>query len=210
MAFCANCGSEGKGKFCAKCGSPLPAEAAAQPTPPGYNPAQPSYNPPPPNPGYAPPNPGYQQPPGGYQQPQGGYQPPPGGQQYQQGYAPPPPAAAAGSGLTENVAAMLCYPLGVLTGVLFLVLEPHNKNRTVRFHAFQSIFLWIAMVILWIAVVIFTGILVFVPVLGRLVALVFPLFGLGSLALVAMLMYKAYNNEKWVLPLIGPMAEKQA
>lgn len=194
MAFCANCGSEGKGKFCAKCGSPLPAEAAP-PAPPGYNPG---YNPPPPNPGYAPPSPG-------------GYQPPPpGGQQYQQGYPPPPGVAPASSGLTENVASMLCYPLGVLTGVLFLVLEPHNKNKTVRFHAFQAIFLWIAMVILWICVSIFAGMLLFMPFVGRLVGLVFPLFGLGSLALVAMLMYKAYNNERWVLPIIGPMAEKQA
>jgi uncharacterized membrane protein len=33
---------------------------------------------------------------------------------------------------------------------------------------------------------------------------------LAFLVLVVLLMYKAYNNEKWVLPVIGPLAEKQA
>src|SRR5215470_12415845 len=50
-------------------------------------------------------------------------------------------------GLEENVAAALCYLLGVLTGILFLVLEPYNKNRTIRFHAFQAIFAWVAVVV---------------------------------------------------------------
>ena len=41
-------------------------------------------------------------------------------------------------GLTDNVAAALCYALGLITGILFLVLAPYNQNRTIRFHAFQS------------------------------------------------------------------------
>src|SRR5438270_14094327 len=51
------------------------------------------------------------------------------------GYPPPPPVATSG-GLQENVAAALCYALGFITGILFLVLEPYNKNRNIRFHAF--------------------------------------------------------------------------
>ncbi len=53
----------------------------------------------------------------------------------------PTAAVATSSGLQENVAAALCYALGFITGILFLVLEPYNKNRNIRFHAFQSIFL---------------------------------------------------------------------
>ena len=51
------------------------------------------------------------------------------------------PAAAQAAGLDENVVAALCYLAFVLTGILFLVIEPYNRNPTIRFHAFQSIFL---------------------------------------------------------------------
>ena len=66
------------------------------------------------------------------------------------------PAAAAGSGLTPNVAGALAYLLGFITGVLFLVIDPFKNDRFVRFHAFQSIFfnvLWIVFWILWTIVV---------------------------------------------------------
>src|SRR6266403_1486069 len=58
------------------------------------------------------------------------------------GTIPPPAAPAAqASGLTENMAAALCYLLFCIPGgVLFLVLAPYNQNRTIRFHAFQAIF----------------------------------------------------------------------
>ena len=59
--------------------------------------------------------------------------------------SPRPPA-----GMDENVAAALCYLLGVLTGILFLVLEPYNRNPVIRFHAFQSIFAWIAAIVIGI------------------------------------------------------------
>jgi hypothetical protein len=54
------------------------------------------------------------------------------------GSPPPPPAAAAG--LSENAASALCYLLGFITGIVFLAIAPYNQIRTVRFHAFQSIF----------------------------------------------------------------------
>src|SRR5579862_5337508 len=67
---------------------------------------------------------------------------------------PAPPPSLAAPGLEENLACALCYVLGLLTGVLFLVLEPYNRNRLIRFHAFQSIFLWLASLVCWIAVLI--------------------------------------------------------
>lgn len=127
-------------------------------------------------------------------------------------YVPPPAAPIIQSaGMEENLASALCYLASWLTGVIFLVLEPYNKNRTIRFHAFQSIFLAVAAIPIWIAMVILSIILRFIPVLGLLViTLMYAVFGIGFFCLWLFLMYKAYNKEKFVLPLIGPLAEKQA
>src|SRR5450432_2451344 len=60
--------------------------------------------------------------------------------------SPGAPVAAA-AGLTDNVAAALCYSLGLVTGILFLVLAPYNQKKNIRFHAFQSIFLNVAAIV---------------------------------------------------------------
>jgi uncharacterized membrane protein len=119
----------------------------------------------------------------------------------------PPPAAQA-AGLQDNVAAALCYLLGLLTGILFLVLAPYNTNRTIRFHAFQAIFAHLAVIAAYIVLGILGGMLAFMGA-GFLLFL-YPIFGLACLAAWIFLMYKAYNGEKYVLPVIGPLAEKQA
>jgi uncharacterized membrane protein len=63
----------------------------------------------------------------------------------------------------------------------------------------------------FIGLMVVTGILHLVPFLGTLLSLVlYPLVGLGFFVLWLMLMYKTYNNERWVLPVIGELAEKQA
>src|SRR5690348_9128090 len=59
----------------------------------------------------------------------------------------PPPASA--TGLADNLAGALCYLGLLITGILFLVLEPYNKNRAIRFHAMQAIFLNIAWIVIW-------------------------------------------------------------
>jgi len=120
--------------------------------------------------------------------------------------APPPPLAAS-SGLELNVAAALCYLAGLITGILFLVLEPYNKDKTIRFHAFQSIFANLAMIAGWFVLTI----LAYTPFLGLLFTfLIVFAYPLATLALWIILMYKAYNRERFVLPIIGPLAEKQA
>jgi len=126
------------------------------------------------------------------------------------GATPPPHASAALPGLEENVAAALCYLLGVLTGVLFLVLEPYNRNRNIRFHAFQSIFAWIGVIVISIILNIVTHSFMLIPFVGWAIsASIWSAFGLGVFVLWLVLMYKAYNNERWVLPIVGPLAEKQ-
>ncbi len=125
------------------------------------------------------------------------------------GYVPPSSATAAQApGLTENVASALCYLFGFITGIIFLVLAPYNRNKTIRFNAFQSIFAHVAVIILWILYVIVVGMLgVFTHGLGFTL---FPLFSLAAIALWLYMMYQAYNNRKVKLPFVGDLAEKQA
>jgi uncharacterized membrane protein len=126
------------------------------------------------------------------------------------GYAPPPPGPAR-QDMADNVAAALCYSLTVITGILFLVLEPYNKNRLIRFHAFQAIFFWVAAVGIGIAGALFGLTLGPLPVIGFIFGALLRLALFAGLFVVwVMLVYKAYNNERWVLPVIGPLAEKQA
>src|ERR1700691_2864035 len=60
------------------------------------------------------------------------------------GAQPLPLQVATPVTMNDNLAGALCYLLGFITGILFLVLAPYNQNRLIRFHAFQSIFLNIA------------------------------------------------------------------
>ena len=123
---------------------------------------------------------------------------------------PPPPPAAVPLGLEENLASALCYLLGLLTGALFLVLDPYNKNRTIRFHAFQAIALHVGAIAVFIGIMIIVGVLHFVPFLGTFLAMIlYPVASFAVLILWLMLMYKAYNKERWVLPIVGEWAERQ-
>jgi uncharacterized membrane protein len=118
-------------------------------------------------------------------------------------YAPPVTPVAA-PGLTENVASALCYLFGLITGIIFLVWAPYNQNKTVRFHAFQSIFLHVSDIVLWILFTM-TGFIT-----HGIGFLLFPLFGLLVFAVWLYMMFTAYTNKKVKLPVIGDLAEKQA
>jgi len=109
------------------------------------------------------------------------------------------------------MAGALCYLFGFITGILFLVLAPYNQDRNIRFHAFQSIFLNIAWIALWIVVSIVLIPFRLIPFLGIFISIVLhSALGLGGFILWLYMMFKTYNNEKIVLPVVGPMAEKQA
>jgi uncharacterized membrane protein len=119
------------------------------------------------------------------------------------GIAPPPTASAAG--LTDNVAGMLAY-VTIIPAIIFLVLEPFNRNRFIRFHAFQCLFAAIAWTVLWIAL----SIVAHIPLLGWATLLLWPLIGLGGLIVWILLLLKAYQGQMFKLPVIGDIAEKQA
>ena len=129
---------------------------------------------------------------------------------YTAGPGPTPGAIQAG-GISDNMAGALCYILGILTGILFLVLAPYNQNRNIRFNAFQSIFLHVSWIAAWIVLTVVGIGMHAIPFLGTLISLLLWLvLSFGGLILWIYIMYKTYNGEKVVLPIIGPMAEKQA
>ncbi|MGD0514882.1 MAG: DUF4870 domain-containing protein [Terriglobales bacterium] len=119
--------------------------------------------------------------------------------------APAPAPVQSTSGLTDNVAGMLAY-VTIIPAILFLVIEPYNRSRFVRFHAFQSIFFAVAWTALWIVL----SFLVHIPFLGWLTILIWPLVGLAGLVIWLVLLLKANQGQMWKLPVIGDMAEKQA
>jgi uncharacterized membrane protein len=125
------------------------------------------------------------------------------------GAAPP---AAAGSTMASNVAGLLTYILGFITGIIFLVIDPYKDDKFVRFHAFQSIFFNVAIIAFWIAYTILSTILGIVSfgLLGIVMGLVGLVIALAILVYWIFLMYKAYNNERYMIPFIGPLAAKQA
>ena len=114
-------------------------------------------------------------------------------------------AAPAAAGLTDNVAGALAY-VTIIPAIIFLVLEPFNKKRFIRFHAFQSIFFMIAWIVLEIALA-FIG---HIPFLGWATVLLWPLIGLAGLVIWLILVLKAYQGQMFKLPVIGDIAEKQA
>ncbi len=128
-------------------------------------------------------------------------------------FRPADPVAAPGSsaGLSSNAAGALCYLVGLVTGIIFLVLEPYRRDRFVRFHAFQSILYCIAYIIFWIlwsdivvAAVFSSGFLLAVfTIIGRVVSLAFIIYWF-------FLMYQAYREETYMIPALGEMASKMA
>ena len=113
-------------------------------------------------------------------------------------------------GLDENIASAACYFLGWITGIIFFVMEKDNK--TVRFHAMQSILTFLPlMIIIWIISAII-GMMLFTTggfgVWG-IFSLIMLLIEIVMLLLWLFLMYKAYKGEKFLVPIVGPIAESQ-
>jgi uncharacterized membrane protein len=121
------------------------------------------------------------------------------------GGAAPAAAASATEGLEENVAALISYIFGWLTGLIFLLID---KRPFVKFHGAQSIAFNIAIIPCWIGLWIVWFIIAHVPIIGFLGLVIFPIFGLAVFATWIFLMFKAYNHEMFKLPIIGDIVEK--
>jgi uncharacterized membrane protein len=125
---------------------------------------------------------------------------------------PAAPAATVTNtgGMADNVAGMLAY-ITIIPAIIFLVIEPYNKNRFVRFHSWQNIFLHIAALVCWIALFIIAAVLAVIPILGHIVAfLLWMGLSIGFLVVWIILLIKANGGQMYKLPVIGDLAEKQA
>jgi len=108
--------------------------------------------------------------------------------------------AKSGSGLDPKIAAALCWALYPISSIVFILIE--KEDRYVRFHAYQSLFFGIAVIVASIISSILVVILIGI-ILG-------PLVMIGGLIIWVLGMVKAYNGETWKLPIIGDMAEEYA
>jgi uncharacterized membrane protein len=126
-----------------------------------------------------------------------------------QGAGAPPPVAGAAP-MADNVAGALCYVLGFITGIIFLVLAPYNQNKTIRFHAFQSIFFSVATIVGSIILSILLGILFGILHMWFVGSSIHLLYSLACLLLWLYLLITTYQGKTTVLPIIGPLAKQQA
>jgi uncharacterized membrane protein len=116
-------------------------------------------------------------------------------------------------GLEENIASAACYFLGWLTGIIFFLVEKDNK--TVRFHAMQSILTFLPlMIIIWIIGAVVGMMMIGAAGVGAvgiwgILGLIMLLIEIIMLLLWLFLMYKAYIGEKFLVPIVGAIAEGQ-
>jgi uncharacterized membrane protein len=110
----------------------------------------------------------------------------------------------------ENIAGGLAY-LSFIPAIVFLILAPYNKNRFVRFHAFQCLFLCAAVVLIGIALKLVGFVLLIIPVLGHLlVVLMSMVVVLAAVVIWLVLIVKALQGESFKIPLLGEFAEHLA
>jgi uncharacterized membrane protein len=123
-------------------------------------------------------------------------------------------------GLDANVGALICYLGNVvcLLGLIYsiVVLVTDKTTRLTRFHAFQSIFLTVAMIVILVPlyIVMFIGIFVDaaigLPLVTGLLGLLMAVVGIAGFVFVILAAIKGYNGEFYKIPVIGGFAEKYA
>lgn len=122
----------------------------------------------------------------------------------------PPPAPASSTpagtttGLDPKLSGVLAYLFWIVGGILFLAVE--KQSQIVRFHAAQSVVLAIAEIAVWIVLMVLSSI----PVLGILFGILSLFIWLLFLFVALFCMYKAWNLERYKLPILGNYAEQLA
>jgi uncharacterized membrane protein len=114
-------------------------------------------------------------------------------------------AASVNPGLTDNVAGMLAY-VTIIPAIIFLVMEPYNRNRFIRFHSFQCLLFAGVLFVLHVGLSMF-GIIPFLALLTLPLHLV---ISVGGFVVWIILLLKANQGLMYKLPVIGDIAEKQA
>ncbi len=112
--------------------------------------------------------------------------------------------AKTSTGLSENIAGLLCYVLGWVSGVIFLLIDRDNKY--VRFHAIQSIVTFGSINVVVVAL----SIISVIPLIGVVFGFVNWLLGIVAFILWVVLMVKAGQGTKYKLPWAGDFAAQRA
>jgi uncharacterized membrane protein len=110
------------------------------------------------------------------------------------------------AGLSDNAAGGLSY-ITIIPAIVFLILEPYKKSSFVRFHAWQSIFFYVA----WAVVHILVGVAQnLVPTVVFLTLTLWQLVDLAFFVVLVIVFVSAFDGKRLMLPIIGGLAEKQA
>ena len=109
------------------------------------------------------------------------------------------------TGLSDTAAGGLAY-ITIIPAIIFLIVAPYNQKPLIRFHSWQSIFLAIA----WFIVHIGLFIVGRMPFAGWFMFFLSPLVSLGFFILWIIVLIKAFNGQRFKIPVIGDFAERQA
>ncbi|MDQ2921432.1 MAG: DUF4870 domain-containing protein [Acidobacteriota bacterium] len=128
---------------------------------------------------------------------------------------PPGQIGKSSTGLDENIAALLSYVFGWVSGLVFFLMEKDSK--LVRFHAMQSILFCVVIAVLgialWIVTFLFLLVTAMLPdimgsLIGLLASLIWLVFSVALLIAWILCLVRAYQGQFFKLPVIGNMAEK--
>lgn len=115
-----------------------------------------------------------------------------------------------GTGLAPNVASVLCYICAPITSLIFILIEKENKD--VQFHAWQGTLFGAAIIVINVVLNLF-GLVMgrLIEFLGTLVlSFLIPVLWLGILVLWVVCLIKAYQGERWRIPVLGDIAAQKA
>jgi uncharacterized membrane protein len=121
-------------------------------------------------------------------------------------------------GLDANVGALICYlgnlvcALGLIYSIVVIVTD--KTNKLTRFHAFQSVLLTVAGIVIGIPlyIIMFVGIFIDAqigaPLLTMIMGLVLMVFGLAMFVLTVLAAIKAFQGQFYKVPVVGNLADK--
>ncbi len=105
-------------------------------------------------------------------------------------------------GVSENIAGVIAYFFGLISGILLLVIE--KDNEFVRFHAAQSSVVSIAVIVLSVVI----SMIAWIPIIGWLIALLSIFVYLAIFILWLYLMFMAFKGDMYRLPVLAEYADQ--
>ena len=120
-----------------------------------------------------------------------------------------PTGGSKGTGLSPNIASLLCYICMPITSIIFLLIE--KENADVKFHAWQGTAFGVGYIAVIIALEILAAIFgAIASVLGIIIGFFIPIVGLIAFVVWIVCLIKSYQGERWRIPVVGDFAAKKA